>query len=277
LGSKIIVGKLNLIKEIKKMKREHFLLFEKVICVFLLVVSAMAQTGGDIAAITVPSADINLSFVQAGRVDKIFVKEGDKVDVNGLVLEQYCAAEEAMLAQKKLDLKRYEWAKDRGAATDLEFEHAKLEVKIAEIRVDNMRLKSPINGSIENIEVETGESVKALEGVIRIVKTDPLWIDVPVPLERAYMIKVSDSAGVIFPGIEKASVSGKVVVVSTAADAASSTLRVRIEVPNTMSRPSGEHVLVNFNTGKLNSNKSDSNESDTGKLDSNESDNGKSE
>jgi RND family efflux transporter MFP subunit len=232
------------------MKKRPAICCYKIVYVYLLIMSAVSQAGDDIPAITVPSADITLSFVQAGQLDKIFVKEGDKVETDQLVMEQYCAAEEALLAQKRVDLKRFEWARQRGAATDLELEHAKLEVKIAQIRVDNMKLKSPIKGAVEKIDIEVGESVKALDGVIRIVRTDPLWIDVPVPLVKAYTIKVGDTVTVMFPGPDKISVSGKVIVVTTAADAASSTLRVRIEVPNQIGRPSGEHVLVNFNGGK---------------------------
>lgn len=231
------------------MKRE-FAVYYKIVCVSLLIMCAAVQASDDIAAITMPSADITLSFVQAGRVDKIFVKEGNKVEPNELVMEQYCAAEEALLAQKKVDLKRFEWAKEDGAATDLELEHAKLEARIAEIRVDDMKLKCPIKGSVEKINIEVGEAVKPLDGVIRIVSTNPLWIDVPVPLGKAYAIKIGDGANITFPVPEKGSISGKVIVVTTAADAASSTLRVRVEVPNQTGRPSGEHVLVNFGGGK---------------------------
>jgi len=39
---------------------------------------------------------------------------------------------------------------------------------------------------------------------------------------------------------------GRVVFVGSVADAASGTLRVRVEVPNKASRPAGEHVLVTF-------------------------------
>ena len=76
-------------------------------------------------------------------------------------------AAEATLAQKRIDLKRLEWAGSRGSATELEVEHARLDVKIAElslkvaefehaqsklkyeesqIRVDNMSLRGCAKG-----------------------------------------------------------------------------------------------------------------------------------
>ena len=222
------------------------------VAISLLASMALAQTESEegITAITIPSADITLSFLQPGRIDSIPVMEGAKVKVDTLVMQQYNAAEVALFAQKKVDLKRLELARQRGATTDLEVEHAQLEVKITEIRVDNMRLLSPIDGFVEKIDVEVGESVQALADTIRIVRIDPLWIDVHVPQERAYTVKVGDSATVNFPKPQEESSLGKVIFVSRAADAASSTLRVRIEVPNKSNRPAGECASIIFSTSE---------------------------
>jgi len=210
---------------------------------------AGAAGGGGIAAITQPSADITLAFLQPGRIDGIPVKEGDMVSERAVVAQMYDAAETAYLAQKEVDLKRLEEAAKRNAATDLEVEHARLEVKIARIRVDNMKLRSPIKGFVEKIDVEVGESVQALKEVIRIVRTDPLWIDVHVPQAAACAVKVGEKASVRFPGPNSESAGGEIVFVAQAADAASDTRRVKIEIANKAGRPSGEHVLVSFNEG----------------------------
>jgi len=210
---------------------------------------AGAAGGGGIAAITQPSADITLAFLQPGRIDGIPVKEGDMVSERAVVAQMYDAAEAAYLAQKEVDLKRLEEAAKRNAATDLEVEHARLEVKIARIRVDNMKLRSPIKGFVEKIDVEVGESVQALKEVIRIVRTDPLWIDVHVPQAAAGAVKVGEKAFVRFPGPKSEPAGGEIVFVAQAADAASDTRRVKIEIANKAGRPSGEHVLVSFNEG----------------------------
>jgi RND family efflux transporter MFP subunit len=180
-------------------------------------------------------------------------------------------AGEASLAQKQVDLKKLEKAAALNAATALEVEHAKLDVKIADlsvklavfeleqaqrkydeakIQIDNMSLKSPIDGIIEKIEVETGESVNALEDVVRVVQINPLWIDVPVPLAKARDLRYKNTAEVIFPGYKETSLEGTIVFVGAVADAASSTLRVRIQVPNRSLRPAGEHVRVIFSTSQ---------------------------
>jgi RND family efflux transporter MFP subunit len=246
-----------------------------------------ADFQSEIAAITNPSADLTLSFVQPGRIAEVHFKEGDAVKAGEVLVQQDDAVErarlaqleadsqnttniqagEATLAQKKVDLKKLEKAAALNAATPLEVEHAKLDVTIAELsvklavfeleqaqrkydeaklQIDNMSLKSPIDGSIEKIDVETGESINALESVVRVVQIDPLWIDVPVPLDETTNLRCGNTVQVEFTSLGKMSVEGTVAFIGAVADAASGTLRVRIEVPNKSNRPAGEHVRIVF-------------------------------
>lgn len=243
-----------------------------------------------VRAITRPSADITLSFVGPGRIARVSFREGDIVKAGDVLAHQDDAAEqvqlaqlkaqsedltqvkasEASLAQKQVDLEKLEKAAASNAATFLEVEHAKLDVTIAQlslalarfeheqagrkydeyrIRVDNMRLKSPVDGRIEQVDVEVGESANALADCVRVVQIDPLWIDAPVPWAQAVGLKTGGAARVQFAGTPGAT-EGRVIFVAAVADAASGTLRVRIEVPNKTARPAGEHVLVTFATDK---------------------------
>ncbi len=113
-----------------------------------------------------------------------------------------------------------------------------------------MRLKSPISGTVEQVSVEIGESATALEEVVRIVQTDPLWIDASLPLTRAAALKPGTPVKVAFPEPHAGLSEGAVIYVATVADAGSSTLKVRVEVPNKAKRPAGEHVQVFFPSTK---------------------------
>jgi RND family efflux transporter MFP subunit len=260
-----------------------------VIIVACLTVPASAWSEDGIKAITMPSADVTLSFIQPGLIAEVRVREGDMVKAGQIIILQDYAADqarllllkeqsedttqikvqEATLAQKTVYLEKLVWAAERGSATELEVEDAKLGVKIAEfslksarfeheqnkrkyeeakIRVENMRLKSPITGRVEEIEIEVGESINSLDNAVRIVRTDPLWIDVHVPLDKGRNIRLDQTAHINFPGSEQETLEGKVIFISTVADAASSTLKARIEVPNTSNRPSGEQISVLFST-----------------------------
>ncbi len=264
------------------------------VCLVFLLVGFVAPpdlllAGSDagITAITAPSADVTLSFVQPGRIANVRVREGEAVTVGQVLIELDDAvdrvrlaqleassqdttqiqAAEASLAQKKVDLKKLETAAARNAATELEVEYARLNVTIAglslqlavfeheqarrkyeeaKLQIENMSLKSPIGGSVEKIDVETGESVDALASAVRVVQTDPLWIDVPVPLTQARSLKYGAVSRVEFPDPQKITVEGMVIYMGAVADAASGTLRVRIQVPNKSKRPAGEHVKIIF-------------------------------
>ncbi len=238
--------------------------------------------------ITAPKADITLSFVVAGRINDVLVKEGCQVQKDQLLLRLFDEPERiqcqqlkmlaedrtkiltahAELAQKRSDFRKIEMAKAKGAASDWEIEHSELNVRIAELalksavleqeqyrrrydhaqsQLERMRLVAPIAGLVEDIRVDAGESIGTLGPVIRLVQNDPLWIDIPVPMTQAAELEVGQSAWVTFPSAASAtSPNGRIINIATVADAASDTLRVRIEVPNPLKRPAGERVDVNF-------------------------------
>jgi RND family efflux transporter MFP subunit len=267
--------------------REKAILF---MC-WLLCATVHAQTDSAnlpsdaIRAITRPSADVTLSFVQPGRVAKIMRKDGEGIQagevlvqlddtVEQVALAQIKAASlditqiqasEASLDQKRLDLKKLEKAAVIRAVTNLEVEHGQLDVIIAELalkmavfeheqailkfdetqkRVATMRMGSPINGIVEQVTIEVGESVNSLQEVMRIVQIDPLWIDASVTLPVAMGLKKGQTVQVAFLAPNAEVVEGRVTYVSAVADAGSGTLVVRIEVPNKSARPAGEHVRV---------------------------------
>ncbi len=254
------------------------------------LISGQPCSGADaLQGITAPRADITLSFVVPGRISDVLVKEGSLVkkdqelvrlfdEPERIQCEQFkmlsedrtkILAAKAELAQKKVDLKKVEMARAKGAASDWEVEHLNLNVRIAALslqsaileqsqyrrryqhaqsQLERMRLKAPLDGLIEDVSVEAGESIGTLGPVIRLVQNDPLWIDVPVPMARASELQVDQDVWVAFPAATAATEgpNGKIINIATVADAASDTLRVRIEVPNPAKRPAGVRVAVSF-------------------------------
>jgi RND family efflux transporter MFP subunit len=252
----------------------------------VLGASVSNNPGMGVRAITRPSADRTLSFVQPGRVLEVLFKDGDQVKAGEVLVvlddraEQMQLAQlqaqsldrtqimasEVSLAQKRVDLQKLEKAASYRAATELEVEHARLAVRVAElskalaefeheqngrkydeaaIRMDNMRLKTPISGTVEQISIEAGESVSSnFEEVVRVVQTDPLWIDANLSIIRAAALKLGDTVRVAFPVPDAGMREGTVIYIATVADAGSSTLKLRVEVPNKTRRPAGEHVQV---------------------------------
>ncbi len=258
------------------------------LCIALFYGFAYADNQQPIKAITKPCADVTLSFVQPGTIAKINYKEGDLVRVNDVLVKQDDSVEQIKLEQLKadanditkitnanitlqqrgVDLQRLKDAGD-AVTTPTEVEYAELNRQIAELQlhiaqfqheqairkyneaqkqIDRMTIKSPIDGRIEKIEKEEGESVNALEKEIRIVRIDPLWIDAPVPLSQTAKLRNGGSAIVEFPDPQKKTEEGKIIFIAAVGDAGSDTLTVRVQVPNKSNRPARENVLVSFPT-----------------------------
>jgi RND family efflux transporter MFP subunit len=239
----------------------------------------------DVEAITKPSADISLSFVQHGKVDKVTIREGGHVSVGDLLASlegqvemvqyQLLAAKandttiikigQAELLQKKEDLLKMEEAYRNGAVTDWEVDHARLgvetallEVELAEFEhaqdqlkhkefktaLNNLHIRSPVKGIVEEVKIEKGESIQALAPIIRIVDIEDLLIDIAVPLSRAKSLGVNQKAVIKFADGEE--VQGKIDHIASVADSAANTLRINVLAPNPGKRPAGERVTVSF-------------------------------
>lgn len=244
-----------------------------------------AWAAGVVSGITKPSGDVTLAFSRPGRLETVSAKEGDRVKA-GQALAQQDAREEMaalamdeakakdmtkieaqkkILAQKEVDLKRTEWAFEKGAKSQFELDSARIEVEIAKaqlalaefeheqdvrkaqqtkVAVEKMILLSPIDGVVEQVQVKEGEQVDQQVKAFRVVNVNPLRIDIPVPLDLARTLKKGDTARVSFP--TDATADGKIVNVNTVADPGSETLNVRVEVANDALRPAGERVKVEF-------------------------------
>lgn len=280
-----------------------------VVCMSLISAAACGAESGT-EAITRPCDDRTLSFdnppQMPRRIATMAVQDGDKVKVGQVLARQDTTvqeieaeqlkataedriridAQEAKLKQTQVDLRKFEEALKRGAATQLEVEHARLEVIIAELslklarfeqeqakrkyrqkmsEIAQMELRSPIDGEVLAIYRRPGESADTpkgpekkapAKGVLRVVRNDPLWVDVDAPEAVAKRVKKGQYAKVEFraaagEGASRAPADeiedGKIIYISSGTDSASGTRLVRLEVPNPGGRrPAGESVIVRF-------------------------------
>ena len=244
-------------------------------------IEAITRPSQDVTLSFVRPGRIGEVLVKEGdkvKKDQVLMRLDDKAEL--AQLEQLKAqaedetrvkAGEAKLAQTRVDLKKTEWAQTVGAATKMEVDHAELEVTIAELSLvlakfersqdqrkyqeatiqhERMRLVSPIDGVVENLEVEAGESADATTKAARVVKIDPLWIDVPVPLAPARKLAKGKGNAVVEFGEDEAvkpiQARGNIIHIAAVADSASGTLTVRVELANAAHRQAGEHVYVSF-------------------------------
>ncbi len=163
-------------------------------------------------------------------------------------------------------------AEEADAVTEMELQHAHLEVQLKrasrdiaaleqtqavvkcdqmKLMIEKMRIDSPMAGRVERIFLKEGESADALEKVIVIVQSDPLWVDLPVPVMKARGLKIGQTAQVryaedVLSGAKVEPMIAKIVHKASLVESGSNTLTVRVEVPNPSLRPAGERVQVAF-------------------------------
>lgn len=175
------------------------------------------------------------------------------------------------LALAERDLERVQEAFDQEGVTRRELDDAQTSVNIGKIeltsaryeqqqsqaalereraRLDEMRILSPIDGVITDTVVEVGESTEELRPVLRLVNIDPLWFDVAVPARFARSVRQGDEATIGWRDLPNEEVlTARVLFVSSVGDAASSTLRVRLEAANPRLIPAGQHAVARFTAG----------------------------
>lgn len=268
-----------------KTRKSVLLLFSTLLVCALLPSGVSAL---EIEAITRPSADIALSFVQSGKVRDVSVVTGDRVkpgqilahledSVEMVQYEIYTRRAEDMtriemaaaeLLQKEKDLERMEAAQKEGAVPDLEVEHARLARDTARLAAERARFeheqdilkKKEIRAILDQLHL-----VSPISGVVErvdIEKGESLQALVPAvhvvsvdPLHLDVAVPLGP-ANMVKPGqmatvrsADGTEAAGRIEYISSVADAAANTLMVRVGVANPAHRPAGERVMVIFPDG----------------------------
>ena len=154
------------------------------------------------------------------------------------------------------------------AATEFEVEEAKADKAIAEVRVELarqemetkkaeydrqalrielMKLTSPVNGRIQKLWVGVGEMAQPENGNTRapveVVVLDPLYVKVVLPQSQSQQLKVGDKLDVSHDG-GKTWDTANVGFIPPYASGGAGTQTVRLDLPNPKNRDAGQKVLV---------------------------------
>jgi membrane fusion protein, multidrug efflux system len=149
------------------------------------------------------------------------------------------ARAKATLAEKKVE---HEIAK-------LQWDQQKVQLRIRQAQLDRLSLKAPFDGTIDNVGTDVGEVKRETEPVLKIVATDPLWMDVNASTPQTILLglKPGDRAWVLLelPG-EPAVYEAKVIEVAAEANFEANERRVRVELANPKDWPAGIAAWVRF-------------------------------
>jgi len=161
--------------------------------------------------------NVTISGKMAGTVDRISVNEGDEVregqvlaELENSVLKQSYEelktalgfATEVFEKQKKL------W--DQKIGTEIQFLSAKnnkegLEKKLSTLheQMELSKIKSPINGVVDAIDIKIGQSLMPGMPAIRVVNLNKLKVKAEISETYASKVKKGNSVILYFPDLEK--------------------------------------------------------------------------
>jgi len=176
-------------------------------------------------------------------------------------------AAEAERDAKKVEYENKQRGFEQQAASATEVEEAKLDWEQAEANVkfrqvehlkaiadadtqalviDKMKLLSPVDGTIEEINIQEGEIVdpNKPDGAVTVVTNNPLWVKLSIPSSQALKLKPGDTAMLSYQNESDKWLPAKIIYLDPEVDASSDKQTIRLELNNDQNRPAGLWVNV---------------------------------
>jgi RND family efflux transporter MFP subunit len=228
-----------------------------------VVVAARAQLSSRVSVagvlLPLPGKDVKVGALVAGRVDQVFVAEGDRVSVGQPLahveaqpLKDRVAESEAVQTQARAQadnarvrLSRAEKLFKDGIVSRQEVDDARAQLVAAEssvkqaetvgstagVQLGRATLRAPIAGVVAAILVPAGQPVDGNgTPVIEIADTALLDLRAPVAAARVGEVSLGQAAELSVDGVGR--VSGVVEAIAPLVDTATNTVTVRVRVAN---------------------------------------------
>ncbi|MCG6534829.1 MAG: efflux RND transporter periplasmic adaptor subunit [Syntrophales bacterium LBB04] len=132
---------------------------------------------------------------------------------------------------------QYEQAKAGGQKEDKEFyraayDQADAQLQIAAKALSDATLVAPIDGYIDMRGIEPGETASPGRAVFRIVRLDPVEVNVGVPETDVHLVRIGQKAFVTLPALPGQSFEGTIRILNVGADPGTRTYMARISLSN---------------------------------------------
>lgn len=200
---------------------------------------------------------VSVSPRTPGTVSSILVKEGDKVSKGQVlaILDDQIMQQSLAEVQTQYDFAKniYEKQKnlwDQKIGSEVQFLTAKnnkesLERRLASVseQLDMTRIKSPVNGTVDNLNLKVGQSVMPGVMVAGIVNLTGLKVEGEVGESYAGKIKKGDDVILVFPDLGK-EINTKVGFASRSINTLNRTFNVEVPLPANIDGVSPNMVVI---------------------------------
>ena len=218
----------------------------KTAVLILLMLSYAKAEVRESRALVVASQEAILSSELAARIENIAVKEMQRFKKGDLLIQFDCSLYEAQkdvvsanansaLIKLKSDEQMLQMRSIGKYELELsisEYEKAKSELRIAELNVDRCQIKAPFDGAVEEVVVNTFETIQPQVELMKIIQTDILELEMVVSSEWISWLKIGHPIKVYIDEIQKefnATISG----IGANVDAVSQTIQLKGTITDT--------------------------------------------
>lgn len=181
-----------------------------------------------------------------GVITNISAKEGDKVSAGQVLAQIDDDIMQTSLQQAKTNLsfvntiyKKRKNLWDQNIGTELDFLTAKnnkesVEKSIATLnkQIESSKIKSPINGTVDKVNVKLGENAAPGQPAFRVVNSSNLKVTAQVTEAYINNLKKGNDVVILIPDIKK-EISSKVSFLSQSIDEMSRTFTAEAKISNT--------------------------------------------
>lgn len=220
-------------------------LVKTTVLIFLILSYAKADVR-ESRALVVASQEAILSSELAARIENIAVKEMQRFKKGDLLIQFDCSLYEAQkdvvsanansaLIKLKSDEQMLQMRSIGKYELELsisEYEKAKSELRIAELNVERCQIKAPFDGAVEEVVVNTFETIQPQVELMKIIQTDVLELEMVVSSEWISWLKIGHPIKVYIDEIQKefnATISG----IGANVDAVSQTIQLKGTITDT--------------------------------------------
>jgi len=220
----------------------------------------------DYTATVLPFQEVNVVPSTPGRIDKIYVKVGTRVNKGDklfLMDRTQVYQLKLQLSNLEKDLNRIDTLLQTGSAKQQQYDQMKTQYDVAKTNIDfmeeNTLLKAPFTGVVTGKYFEDGEMYSGAPttqtgraAVITVMQIDPLKVSLNISEQYFPLIKKGMKAEVTADVYKNAKFTGTVYLIAPTVNSGTRSFNVELELPNRndLLKP-GMFVRVSMDLGQV--------------------------
>jgi RND family efflux transporter MFP subunit len=220
----------------------------------------------DYTATILPYEEVNMAPSTPGRIDKIYVEVGDRVNKgdNLFLMDRTQLYQlKLQLANLEKDLTRLDTLMKTGSAKQQQYDQMKTQYDVTKTNVDfmeeNTLLKAPFNGVVTGKYFENGEmysgsptTQSGRSAVVTVMQVNPLKVNVSISEQYYPLIKRGMKAAITADVYKDETFTGTVYRIAPTVNAATRSFIAELEVPNRNDKlKPGMFIRVSMDLGEV--------------------------